>query len=120
MRHRSAGMPRQPSLSYIAGLQRPALRTKFGHRRRAEHVGTSARNKLQDNEEPMSATPVKATVKIAPNNPVFDLPVIVGIEEGLFAKAGLDVSFSASYADREKDSAQTAFMARLKESQFDC
>ena len=40
-------------------------------------------------------------VKIAPNNPVFDLPVIVGIEEGLFAGAGLDVSFSASYADRE-------------------
>jgi NitT/TauT family transport system substrate-binding protein len=68
----------------------------------------------------MSATPAKATVKIAPNNPVFDLPVIVGIEEGLFAKAGLDVSFSASYADREKDNAQTSFMARLKESQFDC
>ena len=45
-------------------------------------------------------------VRIAPNNPVFDLPVIVGIEEGLFAKAGLDVSFSASYADREKDSAE--------------
>src|SRR5215467_2280506 len=68
----------------------------------------------------MSATPVKAIVKIAPNNPVFDLPVIVGIEEGLFAKAGLDVSFSATYVDREKDNAQTAFMARLKESQFDC
>ena len=68
----------------------------------------------------MSGTPVKATVKIAPNNPVFDLPVIVGIEEGLFARAGLDVSFSATYADREKDNAQTAFMARLKESQFDC
>ncbi len=68
----------------------------------------------------MSGMQVKATVKIAPNNPVFDLPVIVGIEEGLFAKAGLDVSFSASYADRERDNAQTAFMARLKESQFDC
>src|SRR5438876_8108374 len=67
----------------------------------------------------MSATPVKATVKIAPNNPVFDLPVIVGIEEGLFAKAGLDVSFSATYADREKDNAQTPFMARLKENLFD-
>src|SRR5262249_57960531 len=49
-----------------------------------------------------------------------DLPVIVGIEEGLFARAGLDVSFSATYADRERDNAQTAFMARLKESQFDC
>jgi NitT/TauT family transport system substrate-binding protein len=61
----------------------------------------------------------RPTVKIAPNNPVFDLPVIVGIEEGLFAKAGLDVSFSATYADREKDNAQTPFMSRLKENLFD-
>jgi NitT/TauT family transport system substrate-binding protein len=60
------------------------------------------------------------SVKIAPNNPVFDLPVIVGIEEGCFAKGGLDVSFSATYADREKDNATTDFMARLKENQFDC
>jgi NitT/TauT family transport system substrate-binding protein len=59
-------------------------------------------------------------VKIAPNNPVFDLPVIVGIEEGLFLKAGLDVGFSATYADREKDTAITPFMARLKENLFDC
>jgi NitT/TauT family transport system substrate-binding protein len=58
-------------------------------------------------------------VKIAPNNPVFDLPVIVGIEEGLFAKAGLDVSFSATYADREKDGAATPLMTRLKENLFD-
>src|SRR5436853_1203173 len=61
----------------------------------------------------------RTDVKIAPNNPVFDLPVIVGIEEGLFAKAGLDVSFSATYADREKDSVQTPLMARLKENLFD-
>lgn len=59
-------------------------------------------------------------VRIAPNNPVFDLPVIVGIEEGLFAKAGLDVKFSATYADREKDNAATPFMSRLKENLFDC
>jgi NitT/TauT family transport system substrate-binding protein len=58
-------------------------------------------------------------VRIAPNNPVFDLPVIVGIEEGLFAKAGLDVSFSATYADRERDNAQTPFLARLKENLFE-
>jgi NitT/TauT family transport system substrate-binding protein len=62
----------------------------------------------------------RCIVKIAPNNPVFDLPVIVGIEEGLFAKAGLDVSFSATYADREKDSAATPLMTRLKENLFDC
>lgn len=58
-------------------------------------------------------------VRIAPNNPVFDLPVIVGIEEGLFAKAGLDVSFSATYADREKDSAEKPILTRLKEMQFE-
>ena len=62
----------------------------------------------------------RSIVKIAPNNPVFDLPVIVGLEEGLFAKAGLDVSFSATYADREKDSAATPLMMRLKENLFDC
>ena len=62
----------------------------------------------------------KPVVRIAPNNPVFDLPVIVGIEEGLFAQAGLDVSFSATYADREKDSPDRPIMWRLKEQQFDC
>ena len=51
----------------------------------------------------MASTQEKPVVRIAPNNPVFDLPVIVGIEEGLFEKAGLDVHFSATYADREKD-----------------
>ena len=59
-------------------------------------------------------------VRIAPNNPVFDLPVIVGIEEGLFQKAGLDVSFSATYADREKDSADKPILSRLKEQLFEC
>ena len=59
-------------------------------------------------------------VRIAPNNPVFDLPVLVGIEEKLFAKAGLDVSFSATYADREKDSAERPILSRLKEQMFEC
>ena len=63
---------------------------------------------------------VMTVVKIAPNNPVFDLPVIVGIEEGLFAGAGLDVSFSASYADREKDSVEKPVLGRLKEELFEC
>src|SRR5919198_4045223 len=62
----------------------------------------------------------KPIVKIAPNNPVLDLPVIVGIEEGLFAKAGLDVSFSATYADRERDSAEKPVLSRLKEELFEC
>src|SRR6267154_2398311 len=68
----------------------------------------------------MASTQNQPVVRIAPNNPVFDLPVIVGIEEGLFAKAGLDVRFSATYADREKDSADRPIMARLKENLFDC
>ena len=62
----------------------------------------------------------KPIVRIAPNNPVFDLPVIVGIEEGLFTQAGLDVQFSATYADREKDRADKPVMSRLKEQMFDC
>src|SRR6195256_6915463 len=59
-------------------------------------------------------------VRIAPNNQVFDLPVIVAIEAGLFARAGLDVRFSATHADREKDSAQRPVMSRPKERLFDC
>ena len=65
----------------------------------------------------MADTPL---VKIAPNNPIFDLPVLVGIEEGLFRKAGLDVRMAAPYEAREKDNTQPAIMSRLKESQFDC
>ena len=59
-------------------------------------------------------------VRIAPNNQVFDLPVIVGIEEKLFEKSGLDVKFSATHADREKDAAGSPVMSRLKEQLFDC
>jgi hypothetical protein len=66
------------------------------------------------------ATANRPVVRIAPNNPVFDLPVIVGIEEGLFAKAGLEVSFSATYADREKDTADKPVFSRLKEELFEC
>ena len=63
----------------------------------------------------------KTVVKIAPNNPVFDLPVIVGIEEKLFEQAGLDVQFAGTYADREnKDKVEFPVMARLKEQMFDC
>src|SRR5256884_4580356 len=66
------------------------------------------------------ASATRPAVRIAPNNPVFDLPVIVGIEEGWFDKAGLDVSFSATYADREKDSAEKPVLSRLKEQLFEC
>ena len=66
------------------------------------------------------ASTTRPVVRIAPNNPVFDLPVIVGIEGGLFAKTGLDVSFSATYADREKDRAEQPVLDRLKENLFEC
>ena len=66
------------------------------------------------------ASPQKPVVRIAPNNQVFDLPVIVGIAEGLFETAGLDVSFSATHADREKDAIGRPIMSRLKEQLFDC
>ncbi|HEY7742559.1 MAG TPA: hypothetical protein VIA19_05880 [Burkholderiales bacterium] len=65
-------------------------------------------------------TATRPAVRIAPNNQVFDLPVIVGIEEGLFEKAGLDVSFSATHADRERDSAEKPVLSRLKEQLFEC
>jgi NitT/TauT family transport system substrate-binding protein len=68
----------------------------------------------------MSSSEEMPVVRIAPNNQVFDLPVIVGIEEGLFERAGLDVRFSATHAEREKDSAQRPVMSRLKEQLFDC
>ncbi len=60
-----------------------------------------------------------AVVRIAPNNPVFDLPVLVGIEEGLFRKAGLDVAMSATYDDRERDTAESKIFERLKEGMFE-
>src|SRR5260370_36847580 len=62
----------------------------------------------------------KPIERIAPITRVFNLPVIVAIEEGLFAQAGLDVRFSATHADRERDSAQRPVMSRLKEQLFDC
>jgi NitT/TauT family transport system substrate-binding protein len=65
-------------------------------------------------------TDFKPVIRIAPNNQIFDLPVMVGIEEGLFEAAGLDVKFSATHADREKDTVSGAIMTRLKENLFDC
>ncbi|HKU45387.1 MAG TPA: hypothetical protein VJQ58_00785, partial [Burkholderiales bacterium] len=38
----------------------------------------------------------------------------------LFYKAGLDVAFSGTYAERERDQAQTPVLKRLKEEMFEC
>lgn len=67
----------------------------------------------------MSATK-RPAVRIAPNNQVFDLPVMVAIQEGLFEQAGLDVQFTATHADRERDSATAPVLNRLKEQLFEC
>jgi NitT/TauT family transport system substrate-binding protein len=63
---------------------------------------------------------IRPTVRIAPNNPVFDLPVLVAIEEGLFEKVGLDVRMSARYEDREKTLTEREVLTRLKEQLFEC
>jgi NitT/TauT family transport system substrate-binding protein len=60
------------------------------------------------------------SIRIAPNNPIFDLPMLVAIEEGLFERAGLDVRMSAPYEARESDCAERPVMSRLKENLFDC
>jgi NitT/TauT family transport system substrate-binding protein len=75
---------------------------------------------MEDSEEAAMTSATRPVVRIAPNNPVFDLPVIVGLEEGLFEQAGLDVSFSATYADRERDSAEKPVLSRLKEQLYEC
>ena len=50
---------------------------------------------------------------------MFDLPVIVAIEEGIFSESDLDVSFVATYDDREKDSVDKPSLSRLKENLFE-
>ena len=59
-------------------------------------------------------TPV---VSVSPNNPVFDLPIYVARDEGLFASAGIEIRFQAKYSQRNP-SDKEAF-ARLKESLFE-
>jgi NitT/TauT family transport system substrate-binding protein len=60
---------------------------------------------------------MSAIVSVSPNNPVFDLPIYVARDEGLFAKAGIEVRFQAKYSERNP-SDKDAF-ARLKESLFE-
>jgi NitT/TauT family transport system substrate-binding protein len=56
-------------------------------------------------------------VAVSPNNPVFDLPIYVARDEGLFEKAGIEVRFQAKYSQRNA-SDKEAF-SRLKESLFE-
>ena len=56
-------------------------------------------------------------VNVSPNNPVFDLPIYVARDEGLFAKAGIEVRFQAKYSERSASDADP--FKRLKESLFE-
>jgi len=58
-------------------------------------------------------------IRIAPNPPVFDLPVLVALEEGLFAKHGVNLSYAAGYSDREQNPHEQKPLHRLKESLFE-
>jgi len=57
------------------------------------------------------------TVNVSPNNPVFDLPIYVARDEGLFARAGIEVRFQAKYSERGASDADP--FKRLKESLFE-
>jgi NitT/TauT family transport system substrate-binding protein len=59
----------------------------------------------------------RPVVAVSPNNPVFDLPIYVARDEGLFEQAGIEVRFQAKYSERNA-SDRDAF-ARLKESLFE-
>ncbi|WP_213775321.1 hypothetical protein [Bradyrhizobium sp. dw_78] len=56
-------------------------------------------------------------IRISPNPPVFDLPILVALEHGLFEKAGLDVDYSVKYADHDKH--EHDVLKRQKEALFE-
>ena len=60
---------------------------------------------------------MKPIVNISPNNPVFDLPVYVARDEGLFESAGIEVRFQAKYSQRNLSDADP--FKRLKEALFE-
>jgi ABC-type nitrate/sulfonate/bicarbonate transport system substrate-binding protein len=41
-------------------------------------------------------TTAHSVVNVSPNNPVFDLPIYVARDEGLFERAGIEVRFRRS------------------------
>src|SRR5712691_13049901 len=54
---------------------------------------------------------------VSPNNPVFDLPIYVARDEGLFERAGIEVRLQARYSERNASDKEP--FARLKESLFE-
>ncbi len=56
-------------------------------------------------------------IRISPNPPVFDLPILVALEHGLFTKAGLDVDYSVKYSDHDR--LEHDVLKRQKEALFE-
>ena len=48
----------------------------------------------------MNTVSQRPVVSVSPNNPVFDLPIYVARDEGLFERAGIEVRFQARYSER--------------------
>lgn len=65
----------------------------------------------------MSTSSDVTTVTLAPNGKVFDLPAIVAIDEGIFERHGLHVTWAARWDDRP--AAEREVFSRLKESLFE-
>ena len=57
-------------------------------------------------------------IKLAPNGPVFDLPIYVAQEEGIFTKFGLKVEFVEKYDAKESHASYDPF-ERKKESLYE-
>src|SRR4051812_38549642 len=58
-------------------------------------------------------------IRVSPNPPVFDLPVLVGIEEKIFERHGLRLSYAAGYSDRQQNPNEQKPLHRLKEALFE-
>ena len=56
-------------------------------------------------------------IRVSPNPPVFDLPILVALEHGLFKEAGLDVDYSVKYASHDK--LERDVLKRQKEALFE-
>jgi NitT/TauT family transport system substrate-binding protein len=65
----------------------------------------------------MSELQSTSIIRVSPNPPVFDLPILVALEQGLFEKVGLDVRYSAKYADHDR--LERDVLKRQKEALFE-
>src|SRR5438034_10904837 len=65
----------------------------------------------------MTTAAQRPVVSVSPNNPVFDLPIYVARDEGLFERAGIEIRFGAKYSQRNLSDADP--FKRLKEALFE-